>query len=130
MPFNEEILDGKKIAITVKKISEVPFEIEFSPSRFVVIIDNLISNSINARASHINVVLNVPDNKTLEIKVRDDGRGIKDQYLEKIFDYGFSTRGGSGIGLYHVKKIMKKYGTITVNNHLKKGVEFILEIKK
>ena len=129
LPFNEAILDGKKVTIIVEHDPESVFERYFSPAEFTVVIDNLISNSINANADQIKIGINVLDG-TLEIKVRDNGDGIDDKTLEKIFSFGFSTRGGQGIGLYHVRKVLKKYGNISVNNHLDKGVEFIIEVKK
>jgi len=130
LPFNEPILDGKKVTINVEQSPEIVFERDFSPSEFTVVLDNLISNSINANANQINIRINVLDEKTLEVKITDDGEGIKDKDLGKIFDFGFSTRGGPGIGLYHVRKILKKYGTISVNNRLEKGVEFTIEVQK
>ncbi|MDH5382555.1 MAG: ATP-binding protein, partial [Cyclobacteriaceae bacterium] len=130
LPFNETILNGKKVTVKVEHKPDVVFERDFSPTEFTVVIDNLISNSINANANQINIGISVVDENILEIKVKDDGDGIKDKDLDKIFDFGFSTRGGSGIGLYHVRKILKKYGNISVNNRLDKGVEFIIEVKK
>ena len=130
LPFNKFKLNQKQLNIKVDCDPNAIFVMTFSPSDFIIIIDNLISNSEKAKASHINIKINVLDEKTLEIKVKDDGIGIKDEYLDKIFSFGFSASGGTGIGLYHVKSIMQKYGTILVNNKLEKGVEFILEVKK
>jgi len=130
LPFNETILNGKQVTIKVEYNPDFVFERDFSPTEFIVVIDNLISNSINAHANQINIGINVLDERILDVRVRDNGDGIKDIDLDKIFDFGFSTRGGPGIGLYHVRKILKKYGNISVNNRLDKGVEFIIEVKK
>jgi signal transduction histidine kinase len=131
LPFNKFELDQKQLNIKIDCDPNAVFKTTFSPSDFIVIIDNLLSNSQKAKASHINITINVLNEKTLEIKVKDDGIGIKDEYLDKIFNFGFSTiTGGSGIGLYHVNNIIKKYGSIIVNNNLDKGVEFILEVKR
>lgn len=130
LPFNEVELDKKKVKIEVDCDPDAVFERDFSPSEFTVIIDNLISNSLDANASHINIRIDVLDEDTLELRVKDDGTGISDEDLDKIFEFGFSTTGGPGIGLYHVKKILKKYGSVLVNNRLDKGVEFIIKVKK
>ena len=72
------------------------------------------------------VVLN---EKELEIRFKDDGIGIPDKDLPQLFKFGFSTRGGAGIGLYHVKKILNGIqSSIEVSNHIEKGVEFIIKV--
>jgi len=69
--------------------------------------------------------------KSIQLSFKDDGKGIDDNILDNIFDFGFTTsRRGSGIGLYHVKEIIENLnGTIDVNNKLKTGVEFIISFK-
>lgn len=130
IPLNEAELGKHNVRVKVDCEPDVEFKYAFNPFKFIVVIDNLISNSIKARATNINVKMRVLDQDTLELRVKDDGIWIRDKDLTKIFDFGFSTTGGSGIGLYHVKKIVEEYGTITVNNHLDKGVEFVIKVKK
>ena len=56
---------------------------------------------------------------------RDNGKGIKSSILDRIFDYRFSTTGGGGLGMCHIKDIVQNMnGNIIVNNQLDKGVEF------
>ena len=51
--------------------------------------------------------------------------------FDKIFNFGFTTTSGSGIGLYHVLQIVEKMnGTIEVNDSLEKGSEFIIKVGK
>jgi len=66
------------------------------------------------------------------MKFEDDGKGIQDNVLPRIFNLGFTTTdGGSGIGLFHIKTITDKMdGEITVNNKLEKGVEFKILFKR
>lgn len=128
IPRSQVDLEEENVTIKVECPNNAKFERSFNPFRFIVLIDNLIDNSIKAGARNIAIRISVPDEKTMELRVRDDGRGIEDGNLDKIFNFGFSTTGGSGIGLYHVKKIVEKYGTITVNNHLPKGVEFSIRV--
>ena len=49
--------------------------------------------------------------------------------MNKIFELGFSTKdGGTGIGLYQIKRILNKYNwEISVNNQ-SDGVVFIIEV--
>ena len=61
---------------------------------------------------------------------KDDGKGIVNDSLPRIYNMGFTTtEGGSGIGLFHVKQLVEKMkGEISVNNKLPKGVQFKITI--
>ena len=106
------------------------FDYKFNPLEMVIIIDNLLNNSLKARANKVEVLINKFSKNGIEIIFRDDGIGIPDKNLGKIYDFGFTTTSGSGIGLYHVKETIKKLGgDIAINNKLKKGVEFIIHLE-
>lgn len=123
---NRELLNVK-----INTPKDFEYKIKFSPIDMIIVLDNLISNSSKHEASEIELTWRKSE-KNIELSFKDNGAGIKDNVIENIFDFGFSTsRRGSGIGLYHVKEIIEKLnGTITVNNKLKKGVEFIISFKK
>ncbi len=105
---------------------ENPFVYSFRPIEVVMIIDNLFSNSYKAKAKNAFIKLRTTRNGFFEISFTDDGSGIKDTILPRIFNMGFTTtEGGAGIGLYHVKQLVEKMkGTIEVNNKIPKGVQF------
>lgn len=106
-------------------------KVKFNPIDVVIVLDNLISNSSKHGASKVELTWSKTNNG-FQLSFKDDGKGIKNDILDNIFDFGFTTsRHGSGIGLYHVKEIIEKLnGKITVNNKTSKGVEFILSFKK
>ncbi|MFA6990303.1 MAG: ATP-binding protein, partial [Candidatus Gastranaerophilaceae bacterium] len=58
--------------------------------------------------------------KNIHIFIQDTGKGIKTEYLDKIFDPGFTTKGvgvGTGLGLSIVHKIIQKHnGQIKVTS--------------
>jgi len=105
-------------------------KIKFNPVDVIIVLDNLINNSTKHGASKVDLTWSLKDKNTI-LSYIDDGTGIKDNVIDNIFDFGFSTsRYGSGIGLYHVKEIIEKLnGTISINNKLNKGVEFIISFK-
>ncbi len=130
VPFNERELDEKRVIIKVNRPNDLTFTRIFDPMKIVVIIDNLISNAIKANSKLVEFDMSCPDGKVLQISIKDNGHGISDADLPSIFEFGFTTTGGTGIGLYHIKKIMDEYGSITVNNKQRQGVEFILRVNK
>jgi signal transduction histidine kinase len=130
VPSYEKALDRERVTIGVKCQPNIEFRRNFNPFKFRVVIDNLISNSRKAKATHIFIRMDVPEENTLELRIKDDGVGVSNEDVKRIFSFGFSKTGGSGIGLYQVKKIMDDYGSVTVNNHLEKGVEFIIKVVK
>lgn len=70
----------------------------------------------------------VNKNNSVEISVRDSGKGIQADTLEKIFDPFFTTKTigqGTGLGLSISYGIVKKHdGDILVTSQLGKGTEF------
>ncbi|MBP7678807.1 MAG: HAMP domain-containing histidine kinase [Bacteroidales bacterium] len=69
-------------------------------------INNLVLNSQKALNGYTNktiVISGFKEGDNLMIIISDNGKEIPVANNEKIFEYGFSTTGGSGIGLYHAK---------------------------
>jgi two-component system sensor histidine kinase len=100
-----------------------------------IIIDNLISNSIKAKAAKIVVNFKINNNK-LEIIYADDGMGMPEKLVKNpnaIFELGVreSQEKGSGIGMYDVKKRLEGVkGNIEFvgNNIILKGATFKITI--
>ena len=125
-------LRSNRELLNVKINSEKGLEknIKLSPIDMIIVLDNLISNSSKHGASQIELTWSKTD-KAIQLSFKDNGNGIKDNIIDNIFDFGFTTsRRGSGIGLYHIKEIIERLnGTISVNNKTNKGVEFIISFK-
>ncbi|RIJ33983.1 sensor histidine kinase [Pontibacter oryzae] len=98
---------------------------------------NLIKNATEACARQDNpqveVVAYVPegDPEKLEISITDNGPGIPDEVLEKIFIPFYTTKKqGSGIGLSLSKQIIRQHGG-TIRVRTRPGqTEFILKLKQ
>ena len=124
------LVESQTPKITIDRIKDEEFVIETKPIELNIIIDNLISNSRRARAQKINIVFRVKE-KHLEIKFIDDGIGIDPKNVNSLFELGYTTTSGSGIGLYHLKKIANEMnGSIEYNIENKKNTEFVIKIKK
>lgn len=105
-------------------------------NRISVIFHNLISNSIkylNVMSDDcwVKVIINQADNG-IEILVEDNGRGIKEEYLDKIFNMFFRASQdsyGSGLGLYITKQVVEKLeGNIKVHSAFGKGTTFTIHL--
>ncbi|MDD5726064.1 MAG: HAMP domain-containing sensor histidine kinase [Patescibacteria group bacterium] len=74
------------------------------------------------------------EDSLISLIVRDYGKGIPKEYLDKIFDQFFTTKGsrGLGIGLCMVKRIIEKdfHGTIRVESEENKGTTFTIKFLK
>jgi len=73
------------------------------------------------------------NDKKLIVKIKDNGKGIPENELSKIFTAGYTTKGvgvGTGLGLAICTKIIEKHnGEILVNSELGHGSEFIITIR-
>ncbi|SDA97064.1 Signal transduction histidine kinase [Algoriphagus alkaliphilus] len=119
---------GIKINLHFSK--EEKFITNFKPIEMTIIIDNLINNSKKANADVIDVTLTSFDH-SLIASFSDNGVGIPPKDKKKIFDFGFTTTGGSGLGLTHIKEILSKInGKIEYVNKAEPGAEFLLTFNK
>ena len=97
------------------------------------VLTNLLSNAI--RYSHENgrVIIGArqPDERHVEIYVRDFGKGIDPHYHKSIFDHYFRVPGtkvqGSGLGLSISKDFVEAHrGTLGIESQLGKGSTFTI----
>ena len=83
----------------------------FNPIDASIIVDNLISNARRAKASRIRFELTPLEKGGLQIRVTDNGRGLSPTTdATRIFDMGYTTTHGSGLGLYHVRQVLGEMG--------------------
>jgi signal transduction histidine kinase len=91
---------------------------------------NLVQNSLDAMGKGEIKVLAKKHRKKIFISVEDKGKGMSPSELEHIFDPFFSRKkGGMGIGLYLVKKIIEAHeGKIRCESRLGKGTTFFIQM--
>ena len=108
------------------------FEIKIKPLSFIMVLENLIGNSIKANASKV-VIKMQSDEKFFALEINDNGDGLNKTVKDKqeLFDFGVTTTQGSGLGLYYAKKYMKElHGAIDIVDNSDKGVSIILRWEK
>lgn len=96
------------------------------------IIENLARNAKrHGKAERMEFIISASDGQTL-LTVSDDGIGIKEEYLSRVFMEGvaFGESRGTGLGLYLVMRTMDRYGgTIKAGNDPRGGARFELTFR-
>jgi|GEM_PF-1849342 len=96
------------------------------PSQFKTVLSNIIDNAMQALSDGKGsvAVRVLTDDVSVSIIVEDNGKGISEDLIPKIFDRGFThdKEEGSGLGLYHAKQMITQWkGTIEVVSSRGKG---------
>lgn len=102
---------------------------EFRPLELTTIFDNLISNSEKADAKNIQIVFNENKGK-LDIDINDNGKGISEKNISEVFEMGYTTTKGSGIGLFQVHDLVTNNlkGKISLSSKEKEGTNIKITI--
>ena len=126
----EPLFKEKNIALSVIIDSSLP-AITIIPQDIRDALYNLLVNAKNHTQKQGQVWVKIKDNQEqLEIIVEDNGSGINDQLLTKIFEPFYTTRDeGHGLGLAIVKRTVKAHqGRIYAENRLPSGTRFIMTL--
>jgi signal transduction histidine kinase/vacuolar-type H+-ATPase subunit F/Vma7 len=126
-------LKSKKIEVEIKGDD---FTVFGSKNQFQQVLLNLISNAKdaieenNVKNGKITVEI---DSENKKVVIMDNGGGVDEKIMYKIFDPYFTTKElkGSGIGLYMSKTIIEKYfnGKLMVSN-IENGAKFTISFNK
>jgi signal transduction histidine kinase len=90
-----------------------------SPEDLRTAVSNVLENAVKYSGNHIDVAvrLETPDDKRVLLKVKDEGVGIAQEDLKRIFKRFHRVGGrslahikGTGLGLFIVRSIAKKHG--------------------
>lgn len=83
-----------------------PLLVNAPPSLVTILLSNLMRNAVaHTKEGRIDISMTSDS-----LVITDSGDGIPDEMMDRIFERHFSGRGGSGMGLYIVKRIVDRYG--------------------
>lgn len=120
----------KKITLSLKKGTEGGLQVYADKPKIKQVLVNLIENAIKYgnEGGNITVGCYLMDDKHVYVEISDDGPGIAEEHLPRIFERFYRadrsrsrTIGGTGLGLAIVKHIVEAHGQ-TVNVRSKPGV--------
>jgi PAS domain S-box-containing protein len=102
----------------------------FDPEQFRQAIVNLLHNAVQSMPDGGKVTVSANADDSLLVTIEDDGVGIANEDLGRIFTPFFTTReSGTGLGLATVKKIVEAHrGTIGVRSTVGKGTVFSMRL--
>ena len=104
---------------------------KFKPIEVTMILDNLVSNARKAGATEVSFSVSQRSPSEIEIAVEDNGSGLDVPDLQRVFEKGFTTTSGSGLGLYYARFILDQMGgSITADSGHADGARFVLRIPK
>ena len=94
------------------------------------IVKELVENALDAGAERVTV--EIEDGGSSLVRVRDDGCGIDERLVERIFDPGFTTKGvgvGTGLGLPVVHDIVRGLrGRLSVDSSEGRGTSVTVRL--
>lgn len=113
------------------RLDEALIQFSFDEDRIRRVLINLIQNAIQAdpQGHPVKVKTEYSDNR-VRISVSDQGSGISEENLSKIFEPHFSSKKeGMGLGLAITRLIIEEHqGTIQVHSKINEGSEFVIEL--
>ncbi|WP_239033183.1 PAS domain-containing sensor histidine kinase [Leptothermofonsia sichuanensis] len=131
--------------VVLKEYAELPL-IECFPGQLNQVFMNILANAIDvfdeaaqtasfadlqAKPQTITVQTTLTPENVVEIRIRDNGKGMTGEVQARIFDHLFTTKGvgkGTGLGLAIARQIVvdKHGGRIDVQSELGQGTEFCI----
>ena len=125
----------------IKIINEVKNDIYILAEKNMVnsIVRNLINNALKFSPEMSKITISCKDlGSKYQFAIKDEGIGVKAEYIETIFDFGFSKtkinrskEKGSGLGLILCKEFVEKNdGEIWLESEIEKGSTFYFTIPK
>jgi two-component system phosphate regulon sensor histidine kinase PhoR len=135
-------MEQKNIAATIKKGCETPISVFADKEKIRQVLINLVENATKYGKQNGTVTASIytTDDKHVLVEISDDGIGIDEEHLSRIFERFYRTdvarsrdKGGTGLGLAICKHIIEAHGqTVHVRSTPDVGttIGFTLEIKR
>jgi len=125
--------DTENIQFTFSEYSAGPHYVFADKNQLIRVFNNLIKNSVQAIGKdddgEVNISIDIQDSSYI-IKLSDNGPGIPDEMVDKIFSPSFTTKtSGMGLGLALVRSIIREAGgEISFESSPDTGTVFIIRL--
>mgnify|MGYP006287994881 CR=1 FL=1 len=139
--YNVDLFETRAGRKHITIVTSCPKELEVYANRDLlnIILNNLITNAIKYSPENTTIRVNaVEENGEVQLTVKDEGMGIDENDLDKVFEEFYRTRkaleiekDGTGLGLPIVQRAVDSLrGKITVYSELGKGTSFHIKLPK
>ncbi|MET3126508.1 PAS domain S-box-containing protein [Arcicella rosea] len=123
----------QNIEIEIQLSDKLP-QVQADAEKSAWILVNLLTNAIRYSPENSKIIVSaIRQNGTVVFSVQDFGKGIAQEYLEKIFDKYFQTpdsQKGTGLGLAIARQFIEaQNGQIWVESEIGKGSTFYFSLK-
>jgi two-component system phosphate regulon sensor histidine kinase PhoR len=132
----------KNIKCHIKKGCEAPINVFADKEKIRQVLSNLVENAIKYGKDNGHIIVSVynTDGRVVLVEISDDGIGIDEEHLPRIFERFYRTdaarsrdKGGTGLGLAICKHIIEAHGhSIHVRSTLDVGttIGFTLDARR
>lgn len=139
--FLEEVKEemsyiAQKTNNTIKVIIPDDFDIKVDYLHFKRVLKNLVNNAISYGKSNTDIEIEAEQSgNNIQITVKDYGKGISEEDIEKIFNRYYSAskkfrKIGTGLGLYLSKQIVEAHGgTLEVDSKENEYTKFYVKLE-
>ncbi|MFV0506002.1 MAG: sensor histidine kinase [Bacteroidales bacterium] len=136
----EYLANQKNIELQIKNKSEHAIWVFADELRVTDILTNLISNAVKygKNNGYVSVGIDESDDELVSIEVRDNGIGISDEHVGRVFERFYRVekhrsreQGGTGLGLSIVKHIIEAHKQkIVISSKVGIGTKFTFTLDK
>ena len=131
--FLDKEAEYRSIEVSVEIPNDIP-QLESDRGKLQQIFLNVINNAFAAMSDggHLDITARREDKDFVSATITDNGCGIPEEDLERVFEPFFSTKtkkGGTGLGLSITYGLVQEIGgTISVQSKVEKGTSFIITL--
>ncbi|HVT02524.1 MAG TPA: ATP-binding protein, partial [Thermoanaerobaculia bacterium] len=128
--------EGERILFDLQASSDALL-VEGSEDRLIQVFENVLDNAISFSPAHGTIHIDVRPERTFAVlRIGDEGEGISEQHIGRIFDRFFTYRPATdqprqrhtGLGLAIVKAIVEGYGGSIKASNAEKGALFEIRL--
>jgi len=130
------IIQEKKITLTIELNSKLKLKVRENELKqaILTIVKNAEDILLERKIKNPEIIIKTYDKDNCAyIEIKDNGGGIDENIIDKIFDPYFTTKGkdGTGIGLNMAKNIIERnHNGVLIAKNYEKGAVFIIKICK
>jgi two-component system, LuxR family, sensor kinase FixL len=120
-------------AIKLREANSLSSKCSVDRFRIVQVFRNLLENSLAACSDPVEIEISAIElqrgGRQAEVRIRDNGPGLKPELRERVFEPFFTTKSkGTGLGMAIVRRIVEAHGGRVYVGDCTQGAEFVIHL--